>query len=88
MIESYKERENKKENGTLLDILTGFLIALTFFVFYFLAQNVKEVSTEMICIYILRFSLGDRIVLFLEPSLQNISLEEVTLFCPSVGLSY
>ncbi|KAM7478594.1 hypothetical protein LguiA_026807 [Lonicera macranthoides] len=32
--------------------------------------------TSMICIYSLRFSLGDRIVLLLEPSLQNISLEE------------
>lgn len=32
---------------------------------------------EMISIYHLRFSVGDRIIFFLEPSMQNIPSEEV-----------
>jgi nuclear pore complex protein Nup160 len=39
-------------------------------------RQTMEESAEMICIYNFRYSLGDKIVLSPEPSVQNISLEE------------
>uniref|UniRef100_A0A5B7BIU5 Uncharacterized protein n=1 Tax=Davidia involucrata TaxID=16924 RepID=A0A5B7BIU5_DAVIN len=44
-----------------------------------LYRRTSEVSVEMINIYSLRFTLGDRNILLLEPSIQNISLEEGVL---------
>ncbi|PSS21659.1 Nuclear pore complex protein [Actinidia chinensis var. chinensis] len=41
-----------------------------------LYKHSLEVSTESICVYSLRYSLGDRIILLLDSSVQNIPLEE------------
>lgn len=41
-----------------------------------LCRHALEVDMEMISIYHLRFSVGDRIIFFLEPSMQNIPSEE------------
>lgn len=48
--------------------------------------DVKEISVEMVNVYRLHFSTGDKIIISLEPSI-NISLDEVTVFCMLVGLS-
>lgn len=40
-----------------------------------LCKSTLEVSTEMICVYSLHFSVGDKIILSMEPSTENISLE-------------
>ncbi|KAK6925523.1 Nuclear pore complex protein NUP160, partial [Dillenia turbinata] len=42
----------------------------------YFATNVKESSKDMVSIYCLQFSLGDRSILLLDESVQSISLEE------------
>jgi len=47
------------------------------FVTEFLGLIVKDESLEMISLYSVLFNFGDRIVFSMEPSVQNIPLEEV-----------